>query len=116
MKFVDILKTSANVAAGIFLGQPIFPHSEATPMLGNSTSAKIIEAVASIERITTEVAALKTLSGPDKLAAAAAIARDSIIASFPLTGAKVVDQERFNLGVSKITDGWNDIAKSVEKK
>jgi hypothetical protein len=117
MKFVDIMKNAANIGSQIFLGiGPIFPDAkQPMPLVTNGTSNKIVAAIATIEYLTETIPAMKGMTGPEKLQAASAIAAQAIGMSSVLTNAKITDQPRYDLGVSKITDGWNDIAKSVEK-
>jgi hypothetical protein len=117
MKFADIMKRVANVGTGIFIGTPIFAEENPSkPILPSNTSNKIIAAIATTELLTSTIPAMKDLQGPDKLAAASAIAKAAILSSSALSGAEIDDQERFDVGVWKITDGWNDVIKSVKKK
>ncbi len=112
MNFKAILKTSANVGGGVILGTPIF-SKEKIQVFPDTTTQKIIEAIAQVEMITDQIA---TVSKEEKLAAASQIVTNAIVNSPMLTGSKVVDALRFSTGISKITDGWNDILKSLAQK
>jgi hypothetical protein len=116
MKFGDIMKKIGNVASGAFLGVPLFTDAPTAPILPSGTSNKIVAAISSIEHLTSTIESMKGMAGAEKLAAAASMSKDAILLSSVLANAEVEDQARFDLGVSKITDGWNDVIKSVKKK
>ena len=59
---------------------------------------------------------LKNFSGTDRLEIAAELSAEAIALSTALTNAEIEDPARYKRGVKKVTDGWNDIIKSVKKK
>lgn len=117
MKFVDIIKTVGNVGSTVFLGAPIFSDhkSDFTDLIHvpDVTSQKIVTAIALAEKVGQDIT---TLTGADKATIASKLVEDAILLSPALTGSEVDDKTRFALGISKITDGWNDVLKSLKKR
>lgn len=116
MKFIDIVRTAGNIFGMLTTGRPMFAEPTTPVPLPNNTSTKIMAGIALVEKMTTEIPSLQNLTGAEKLAMASRFTAEAINASTALTNTEVEDKDRYALGISKITDGWNDVAKSLKRK
>jgi len=107
---LDIVK---GVAAAITGGEKVIVNALTAPGTLTSDLKDIIAAVRDVEAISATLKS-KTLTGPEKLAAAAPLVQQVVLNSEFMYGKKIADQALFNEAVQGFTQAAVDLANSLE--